>query len=262
MPNIKLLVAVPAYNCSSQISRVIKQFANSSFGVFAELLIIDNRSSDNTLQAAKQSSELYEDKKISIIQNDENYSLGGTHKVAFQYALEKNYDGVVILHGDDQGRLADMEAFLDSNNLAKFDCILGARFMKGSNLIGYGQVRILGNYVFNALYSICTGQKVFDMGSGLNYFSKRLISERIHSKMPDDLTFNNAFLLAVIAAGKKVQFIPISWREEDQISNAKLWSQSIKLFKYLTQYLINNKKYLNTDFRPLKRDVYTSKKIK
>ena len=262
MSTIKLLVAVPAYNCSSQIGRVIKQFKISSFDSFFELLIIDNRSTDDTLKVAIEVSELNAEMNISIIQNDENYSLGGTHKVAFQYALEKNYDGVVILHGDDQGRLSDLEPFICITNLTKYECILGARFMKGSHLMGYGQVRILGNRIFNTLYSICTGQRVLDMGSGLNYYSKKLILSEIHKKMPDDLTFNNAFLLAIIAAGKKVQFAPISWREEDQISNAKLWSQSIKLIKYLAKYIASRKNYLNTDFRPIKRENYSFKKIK
>lgn len=262
MSNIKILVAVPAYNCSSQIGKVIRQYADSLFDAFAELLVIDNRSSDTTLEAAMDSASLYPNKHISIIQNDQNYSLGGTHKVAFQYALDEKYDGVVILHGDDQGSLADIEPYLDAVNLVKYDCILGARFMNGSRLNGYSRPRILGNMFFNFLYSICTQQRVLDMGSGLNFFSRRLILESIHKKMPDDLTFNNAFLLGIIATKKSVQFIPISWREEDQVSNAKLWSQSIKLLKYLARYLRSRKKYLKNDFRSKKRSDYSFKRIK
>lgn len=258
----KILVAVPAYNCASQIGRVIKQYADSSFDAFVELVIIDNRSNDNTLDMAINSASLYPDKRISIIQNDQNYSLGGTHKVAFQYALDEKYDGVVILHGDDQGSLSDIESHLEVENLVKYDCVLGARFMKDSKLSGYSSIRVLGNTLFNLLYSICTQQRVFDMGSGLNFFSRHLILESIHKKMPDDLTFNNAFLLGIIAAKRRVQFIPISWREEDQISNAKLWSQSIKLFKYLVKYVSSKKNYLNKDFRSIRRSDYSFKRIK
>lgn len=258
----KILVAVPAYNCSSQIGRVIKQFADSSFGAFSELLIIDNRSTDDTLLSAIKSANNYPQKKISIIQNDQNYNLGGTHKVAFQYTLEKNYDGVVILHGDDQGRLSDIAPHLHAKNITRDDCILGARFMKGSQLIGYPRLRVLGNLIFNSIYSICTHQRILDMGSGLNFYGRELIATSLHKKMPDDLTFNNAFLLSILAANKKVQFIPISWREEDQISNAKLWSQSIKLLKYLMKYLGSKAKYLRTDFRSSKISNYTFKIIK
>ena len=50
MSNLQILVAVPAYNCSSQIHRVIRQYVDSSFDSFVELLVIDNRSNDNTLE--------------------------------------------------------------------------------------------------------------------------------------------------------------------------------------------------------------------
>lgn len=248
----KILVAVPAYNCSNQIGRVIHQYANSSCKNFAELIVIDNCSKDNTLQNAIEHSNNYPDSKISIIQNDQNYNLGGTHKVAFQYALDKNYYGVVILHGDDQGRLSDIESHLDDNSLAQYDCIFGSRFMKDSEITGYSKFRIFGNTIFNWLYSIFTWQKVLDLGSGLNYFSSKTIIKSIHHKMPDDLTFNSAFLLGVIAAGERIKFIPISWREDDQISNVKLWSQSIKLIQYLLKYSINKSHYLNLELDPKK----------
>lgn len=262
MSKVKFLVAVPAYNCSGQIGRVIQQYVDSNLEAFTELLVIDNCSDDSTLQSAIECSNNFPHKSISIIQNHRNYNLGGTHKVAFQYALDKNYDGVVILHGDDQGKLSDIEPYLEAQNLVKYDCILGARFMKDSKLNGYSQIRVLGNSIFNFLYSICTQQKVFDMGSGLNFFSRQLILESIHNRMPDDLTFNNAFLLGIIAANRNVQFIPISWREEDQVSNAKLWSQSIKLFKYLVKYVSSKKNYLNKDFRSIRRSDYSFKRIK
>jgi glycosyltransferase involved in cell wall biosynthesis len=262
MSSIKILVAVPAYNCAPQIGRVIRQYGDSSLDAFVELVIIDNCSNDTTLEKAIDSASLYPNKRISIIRNDQNYSLGGTHKVAFQYALEESYDGVVILHGDDQGSLSDIEPYLDAQNLVKYDCILGARFMKDSKLIGYSLIRVLGNTVFNLLYTICAQQRVFDLGSGLNFFSRQLILESIHKKMPDDLTFNCAFLLGIIAAKKSIQFIPITWREEDQVSNAKLWSMSIKLLKYLVKYVSSKKNYLNKEFRSIKKSDYSFTRIK
>jgi glycosyltransferase involved in cell wall biosynthesis len=230
----KILVAVPAYNCERQISRVISQFLSAKFR-FEELLIIDNCSTDQTLNIAKAKLSLVNDSRIRLIQNSKNYGLGGSHKIAFNYCQNRKYDGVVILHGDDQGRLSDFENLI-KHGLDNFDCYLGARFMKESRLLGYSNLRIAGNKIFNLLFSLCTSRRVFDMGSGLNYYNSNLFNDSSFMELPDDLTFNNAHLLFLIWQNKRIKFFPISWREEDQISNAKLYSQFIKIVKHLIYY--------------------------
>ena len=262
MLNKKFLVAVPAYNCSKQISKVIKQYIDSDCEFFTELLIIDNRSQDETLKNAVQYAEYFPDKKISIIQNEENYNLGGTHKVAFNYCIQGDFDGIVILHGDDQGCLKDIEGALMYDLNHDYDCILGARFMSESRITGYPALRIFGNLTFNFIYSVTTGFKIYDMGSGLNFFSRKLISETLHHKMPDDLTFNSAFLLAMICSNKKIKFTPISWREEDQISNAKLWAQSFKLIGYLLKFKLDGNKFCTLEFRLIPRQNYNFSFVK
>ena len=257
MGKLKILVAVPAYNCQSQINRVIKQFVEVPEDIFYELLIIDNCSDDFTCEIAEDEIKLHETLRLTVVRNFENYGLGGSHKVAFKYCCENNFDGVVILHGDDQADLADFSLLLSRYESGTFDAVLGARFMPGASLKGYSLFRILGNYVFNALYSIGTITPLFDMGSGLNFYDKKLISDSLHFKMPDDLTFHGAYLLAMIAAKKKIKYVPISWREEDQVSNAKFFIQSVKLIHYLLMYIFNKTRLVSIDHRDIKRKNYS-----
>ena len=44
---------------------------------------------------------------------DQNYGLGGSHKVAFGYAAAHGYEHLVVLHGDDQGAIVDLLPILD-----------------------------------------------------------------------------------------------------------------------------------------------------
>lgn len=258
VPQRSLIVVIPAYNCAKQVGRVIAQFTPEIGALFAEVVVIDNQSRDDTIEVALEAAQDCQTVPVTILRNVDNYSLGGTHKVAFQRCLDNGHDGVVILHGDDQGRISDYADLHEEIDRHRAGCILGARFQKGSSLTGYGAIRVLGNHVFNALYTACTGYRVYDMGSGLNYYDRSLIETGIHHKMPDDLTFNNCMLLATYAAKVKVAFKPISWREEDQISNAKLVNQSVKLLKYLYLYLFNRRALLSRDFRELARDAYPS----
>ena len=259
-PRKNILVAIPAYNCELQIHRVIEQFYSYE-KLYQEILIIDNNSQDRTLNVAIKAGKKL-NSRITILRNNFNYGLGGSHKVAFNYCLNKGYDGVVILHGDDQGRIIDFNSIATTDSIGDFDCFLGARFMPESKLTGYSFFRIFGNKIFNILYSLCSNSRVYDMGSGLNYFSRELLLDKVFLDMPDDLTFNNAFLLHMLFNKKKVTFFPISWREHDQVSNAKLFDQSIKLIKYLLIYTIS--RFKNEPLRLHKKKLsydYTYKKV-
>jgi glycosyltransferase involved in cell wall biosynthesis len=246
----KILVAVPAYNCENQITRVMGQFKKFSIKFNADMVVIDNKSKDKTLEMAINFAQNNTDLGITVIQNQNNYGLGGSHKIAFEYALNHNYDGVVILHGDDQGILQDISNSLSLNLSQNNVCILGSRFMKGSITTGYSRFRIFGNKIFNKIYSMVTSQNIYDMGSGLNYYPGHLLNYRFHLKMPDDLTFNNAYLLAILCGGTKIEFIPIAWRESDQVSNVKFIPQCIKTLIYLFKYRISKSNFLQQYFGP------------
>lgn len=255
------MVAVPAYNCAAQIGRVIAQFTPELAQYFAELVVIDNCSQDDTVPRALDAANACDTLPVTVLRNVENYSLGGSHKVAFQRCIDRDYDGVVILHGDDQGRIEDFAGLREMIRKDDPDCVLGARFMPGAQLSGYGSFRVFGNHVFNSLYTVVTQKRVFDMGSGLNYYSRALIDRGIHIRMPDDLTFNNCMLLTTYAARAGVSFAPISWREEDQVSNAKLVNQSVRLLEYLWLYVSNRSALLDRDFRAAPREDYPSERV-
>lgn len=245
---MKILITIPAYNCATQLSRVINQLLNHEAQFYSELLIVDNQSDDDTLKVALIGAKKNKI-KTTVIQNLSNYGLGGSHKVAFEYCLKNKFDGLIIFHGDDQGRILDIKKYLTKSYLEKYDCLLGARFMKDSELIGYSKFRIIGNYVFNILHSIVLGERIYDMGSGLNYFSSQAIESLPIKNMPDDLTFNNVLLINLISFGKNILFFPISWREEDQISNVKFFSQVLKILKYLLIFILKRKKITTMIFR-------------
>lgn len=256
MNDERLLVAIPAYRCADQVGRVLNQMVPKITDFVAEVLVLDNHSPDNTLERAIEGAKNNPHIQITVVRNKENYNLGGTHKVAFQYCLDKGYGGVIILHGDDQGAIEDFFPVLTSKKYLEYDCVLGARFKKGSKITGYSKFRIFGNLIFNWIYSLVVFKSVSDMGSGLNLYKTSIIQAGFYKFMPDDLTFNNCMLLATYAHNMKVHFEPISWREEDQVSNASLFNQSKKLVRYLLLYVFNKKTFFDDKFRNIKRDSY------
>jgi len=245
----KILVAITAFNCEQQINSVVNQYVEISQNLFSQLLIIDNKSLDNTANAIQNGMVKYPNIPIALIKNRKNFGLGGSHKIAFLICLEKQFDGVVILHGDNQAQLSDFSEVMAEIDIAKYDALLGSRFMRSSRLYGYSRFRIIGNKIFNYLYTLIANEDISDMGSGLNYFSKSVLSGEYIKRMPDDLTFNPAFMLSLYILRKKIKFFPISWREDGQISNARLFQQALLLLNYIIWYFFKKETFLTKDYR-------------
>jgi len=253
----RILVFIPAYRCAVQLRRVLEQFLDPSIARwFAEVLVVDNRSPDGTVDAALAKAREMGLGCISIARNKDNYGLGGSHKAAFAYAAANGFSHVVVLHGDDQGRISDLLPVLERGDHRRMDCCLGARFMWSSRLQGYSTIRILGNLVFNALFSMASLRLLYDLGSGLNVYRVEPLASRYWIGFHDNLMFNYCMILAHVARGDGFTFFPISWREDDQVSNVNLVSQARRTLALLLGFLKGRAKFLREDFRDVRRDAY------
>lgn len=242
------IVFIPAYNCSRQITRVLKQFESLPAGFVDRVLVIDNRSTDDTLEVACNAAREFTGPEILVCQNIENYGLGGSQKVGFAHALENGFERVTILHGDDQGSIVDLIPAL-SDGGDSVDALLGARFMRGSTLAGYSYFRTFGNQVFNFLFSLVAHKRLYDLGSGINSYRTSMFKDGFHLRFPDDLTFNYCMVLAHAHLRHELRFFPIVWREDDQISNVRLFRQASKVLNLLGTFALRPRTLLAKDLR-------------
>ena len=232
----KILLFIPAYNCENQIVRVLGQLNPAIMSMISKVIVVNNRSTDGTEEAVISFMRSHANLPITLLRNRENYGLGGSHKVAFSYAIEHGYTHVIVLHGDDQGQLSDFLPVIAKRYYRKHDCVLGARFMRGSKLEGYSLFRTFGNVVYDFLFAAVTRKRIYDLGSGLNMYSTEMLKSRFYERFPDNLMFNYAMIMASEYYGHDIRFYPISWREDDQVSNVKMADQAVKVLRMLKEY--------------------------
>ena len=252
----RILVLVPCYNCGAQVGRVLGQFCDVPAGTFAEVLVLDNGSKDGTIEAALAAMDRVSCCPVTVARNRANYNLGGSHKAAFAYAVARRCTHVAVLHGDDQGRIADLLPILGSGRHRTHAACLGARFMPGSVLDGYSSFRVFGNHVFNALFTLIAGTRICDLGSGLNIFGREIFAAESVRGYSDDLRFNIYLLLDAIDRRRSLMYFPISWREDDQISNVRMLSQARRTLDIAAQYLFRRSAFRSLDHRDVRHADY------
>ena len=235
----RILLFIPMYNCEKQIVRVLKQIDKQVLEFVDEVIVVNNQSTDNGAQAVLDVKRERPDLPLHLLLNRNNYGLGGSHKVAFGYAMDNDFDYCMVLHGDDQGSIRDFLPVFENKYYRKHDCILGARFMKGSKLQGYSKFRSFGNIVYDFLFAVVVRKKIYDLGSGLNIYKTGMLKDKFYEKFPDNLMFNYCMILASEYYGHDIRFFPVSWREDDQVSNVKMMNQAVKVLKMLKDYYID-----------------------
>ena len=244
----KILLFVPCYNCSSHIISTLNNVKKNIDKMIDEIILVDNGSTDNTIQIIKKYLKDTNDLKIKLLVNKNNYSLGGSHKVAFNYALNNNFNFVITIHGDNQGDAKDIYSILNEKKYIDFDCFFGSRFHKNSKLKNYSKIRIVGNYIFNSVFSILLFKKILDIGAGINVYNKSFFQDKSFLRFPNSLMFNPYLHFYAILNGYKTKFFPIDWSEEGQVSNVKFFREVYSLVKLVFLLIFYRKSLIKNNF--------------
>ncbi len=258
----KTLLFIPMYNCSKQIVRVLAQLDEEALKYIDEVLVVNNRSTDDGEERVLEFKKNNPQVPVKLMRNRENYGGGGSHKVAFNYAVDNGFDYCIVLHGDDQGNIHDIIPFLESGEAYGYDSFLGARFLKDSKLVNYSKFRIFGNHVFNVFMTVMLRRKVKDLGSGLNMYSTKYLQSRFYMYFINSLTFYVYMLIYGVHSKSNFKFFPLTWREDDQISNAKFFKQAGEIFKITFKYRFSPKKTFDGTPNEYSEKEYLSDEVK
>ncbi|MDD3375619.1 MAG: glycosyltransferase family 2 protein [Candidatus Omnitrophica bacterium] len=164
--SLKVLIIVPAFNESGNISHVVEDIKSSGFP--CEILVVDDGSTDDTALVARLAG-------ANVVSLPFNLGIGGAVQTGFLYAARYGFDVAIQFDGDGQH---DAQ-FL--NNLIKpivenySDMVIGSRFLPPN--LGYQSswVRRMGIHFFSGLISFLTGMTITDPTSGFRACNRKAI---------------------------------------------------------------------------------------
>lgn len=195
---MKLLVAIPAFNEAQSIGQVIKEVKESLPD--ATILVVDDGSTDQTNLVAKSC-------EVKVIKMPFNVGVGGVLKVAFKYALENNYSGVLQIDAD--GQHIPSEAHKLIQNFQEDSLIIGTRFLnKNSNY----EVELTRKFAINFLARVLTiisKTQLSDVTSGFRLSTGKVI-ELFAKEYPRDYLGDTVESIVIASrAGFSISEIPV-----------------------------------------------------
>ena len=157
----RILVVAPAYNEEGKIGRVVKKVLAAS--VECETLVVDDCSTDNTANEARAMG-------AKVITQAKNSGVGGAIRTGIDYAIEHNFDILVVISGDDQHEPSELGRALEPilNGSAEF--VQGSRRMEGGRVINDRLFRKITTQLYSLFFSALTGTRITDATNGFRAF--------------------------------------------------------------------------------------------
>lgn len=240
----KIGIFIPCYNVQNSVKEVLRSFSPEVLEKIETIVAVDNCSSDDTFLSLKEMQDPHTEigKRLVVIKNSDNYGLGGSQKIAYQYFLDQKFTHFMIIHGDNQGN-GDMIAkeFLKSFDQNKdLDVIYASRFIQGSDVSGYNRLRIWGNLFFNFVTFLLTGCRMSDAGAGIIMYKTKILRELPFHHLTNSSQFNPQLNILIHGMkGIKITEVPLHWHDSSDQTNISAHRYCINLLKILLRYRWN-----------------------
>lgn len=234
------LIVIPMRNSGSMIGKVINEL-NSAQGISsADLIILDNDSSDNSVEItnfAFSNSELMTGDK-SVIQNKMNLGYGGSLIEGLSWGLAKNYDWFYVLHSDDQADWKRVFESLDEVvNRGECEVVLTSRFHANARYAGYSKRRVVGNLIFKVITKITIGTKITDPGAAVCAISKNALTQVPFLDLDRNYHFHPQFNVYLnFCSNIRIIEVPISWKNATTSERFSLISYGLGLLRFLVAF--------------------------
>lgn len=156
----KTLVVLPAYNEEGKIGRIISKMPSEWVH---ETVVVNDGSTDNTEKESRNAG-------ATLINHPRNMGVGAAIRDGIKYALEKRYDIVVVMGGDDQDNVSEIGRLLRPILFDKFDFVQGSRYMAGGTRINIPQYRRFSTALFSWIFRKLTDYPITDGTNGYRAF--------------------------------------------------------------------------------------------
>ncbi len=165
----RALVVLPTYNEIGSLERIVPRILDQDPRL--EVLVIDDASPDGTGELADRLAA--EHARVHVLHRSGKLGLGSAYLTGFRYALERAYDLVFEMDADGSHDPRYLSSLAEAT--ARFDVVVGSRYLRGVNVINWPMSRLLLSYYANKYARWVTGLRIADSTSGFKCFRREVL---------------------------------------------------------------------------------------
>jgi glycosyltransferase involved in cell wall biosynthesis len=252
MKNKKIAIYIPAYNVAHVLPRTLDRISPEIKAKVSEIFVVDNASEDNTYLTVIGYRHDRNEQKIKIIRSKKNRGYGGSQKLAYNYCLEKDYDIVVMLHGDAQYAPEYLSSLIEPIEKGEADLVFGSR-MRGNPLKGGMPLwKYVGNKALTKIENLVLGTNLSEFHSGYRVFNCKALKKIPFNFCSDEYYFDTQILVQFHLAGLRIAERPIPTHYGKESGHPSLKS----LYLYCSNIILTMGKYLLHNYNIKKYKVF------
>ncbi len=211
-------IVIPVFNEEKSLKSIVNELQQVL--PQAEIIVVDDKSTDNSLEIAKQTG-------ARVFSHKYNQGYGAAIKTGIKRAKHEN---IGIIDADATYSPKDFLKLL--KYVPDYDMVVGAREKSG-----VPAVRKPAKWFLKKLASYLVGFKIPDLNSGLRIFKKDL-AEKFLPILPSSFSLTSTITLAMFSESRDVKYVPISYSKREGKSKIKPIQDTLNFLQLIVRVIL------------------------
>ncbi|NNN06523.1 MAG: glycosyltransferase family 2 protein [Elusimicrobia bacterium] len=163
----RIVAIAPAYNEKGKIGRVVAKVPRAAA---QEVVVVSDASDDGTDEEARAAG-------ATVLRHETTLGVGAAIRTGLKYGLEKGYDALVVMAGNDKDDPAEIPRLVAPIFERGADYVQGSRYARGG---AYGRMplhRTVLTRAYPRLVRLVTGFPITDATNGFRAISARFLKD-------------------------------------------------------------------------------------
>ena len=172
--NNKYALLIPIINEGEKIIKELTKAKENDVHKYVDIIICDGGSTDGSTEEKK-----LKDLKVNTLLVKQDVGKQGAQlRMGISYAIEKGYEGIVTIDGNNKDSIEDVPRFVEKLEEG-YDFVQGSRFIKGGKAINTPKIRLIALRLLHAPIISLTAHKWYtDTTNNFRAYSMRYLKDK------------------------------------------------------------------------------------